>query len=69
MVNLGEYVVDTISGFAGVVTARTEYLHGNIELCVEACELDSGKPIAKVWLDEQRCEVKPRPRQREVGLL
>ena len=68
MMTLGDYVVDTISGFAGVVTARTVYLNGNVKVCVEACELDQGKPITEVGLDESRCEQKPRPQTRAAGL-
>ena len=66
--NLGDYVVDMISGFAGVVTARTVYLNGNVKVCVEACELDQGKPITEVWLDEHRCAKMPRPQTRQAGI-
>lgn len=68
MIAIGDYVQDTISGFAGIVTARTEYANGNVKVCVEACELDQGKPITEIWLDEYRVEVKSRPQVRTVGL-
>ena len=68
MIDLGDYVVDTISGFRGVITATTRYLNGNIKHCVETCELDNGKPITEAWFDQCRLELSDRPKERTVGL-
>lgn len=52
--DLGDKVEDTISGFRGVITALTRYQNGNTRACVEAMELDAGKPIQEQWLDVYR---------------
>ena len=51
MVKLGERYRDTISGFEGVATSRSEYLHG----CVRV-GLETGKDgeLKQEWFDEQR---------------
>ena len=36
MINLGDTVKDKISGFTGVVVARTEWLYGCIRLAVQS---------------------------------
>ena len=52
-IELGCTVRDRISGFQGVVTARTEYLTGCDRLCVAARELDKdGKVRDQYWFDE-----------------
>jgi hypothetical protein len=68
VIQLGDYVKDSISGFEGVVTARTEYQNGNIKLCVETCELDAGKPIAEVWFDAYRVEPCKRNKKLTPGM-
>jgi hypothetical protein len=54
MIELGTRVKDSITGFSGVATARTEYLYGCVRVAVEPTELKDGKPIESVWFDEQR---------------
>jgi hypothetical protein len=53
MVKLGAKVTDSITGFSGIATARTEYLDGAAKVCVEAQELVDGKPV-EAWFDEPR---------------
>jgi len=55
MVKLGQVAVDTITKFTGVVTARTEYLNGCVQLCVVPRELQDGAPTEQ-WFDEQRLD-------------
>ena len=45
MIELGEKVKDTITGFTGIATARTDYLYGCIRVEVEpaARRLEGGK--------------------------
>jgi hypothetical protein len=54
MIKLGEIVVDSISGFTGVATAKTEWLYGCVRICVTPKELKDGKPVDEQWFDEQR---------------
>ena len=54
MVKLGDRVVDTLTGFSGVVTARTEYIYGCVQLLVVPRELKDGVPSEGQWIDEQR---------------
>ncbi len=54
---LNEKVRDTINGFKGVVTARTEYMYGCVRLLVEPDELKADGDIRESqWIDEQRLE-------------
>jgi len=57
MVKLGSEVLDVITGFKGIATARTIYLNGCISICVEGFTLGEkdGEPVRRnVWFDEQR---------------
>lgn len=53
MISLGQEVRDRISGFGGVVTAKTQFENGCIRLCVTGRELNEGRVIDE-WFDEQR---------------
>ena len=53
-VTLGSIVVDSLTGFAGTATARTEFLYGCVRILVEPKELKDGKPVEGQWIDEQR---------------
>ena len=57
MIKLGSKVKDQISGFTGIATARTEYLHGCARVVVDPQELHEGKPIDGRYFDEQQLEV------------
>lgn len=67
MVTLGAKVEDTISGFRGVITAMTYYENGNKKACVEAMELDAGKPIAEQWFDVYRLRLMDHDKPKEAG--
>jgi hypothetical protein len=54
MVELGKSVTDRITGFSGVVTARTEFLSGSIRMCVESSKSDENGPGEVRWFDERR---------------
>ena len=64
-IGLGDHVRDTISGWTGVVVAKSEYLNGCVKYCVEAHELDGGKMMPEYWLDAYRIVV-TNPRQPEA---
>jgi hypothetical protein len=57
MIKLGSMVRDTLTGFKGMATARTEWLYGCARIGIEPTELKDGKPIDAQWFDEQRVEV------------
>ncbi len=50
-------VKDTITGFEGVITARTEYLNGCVQYCVKPTKLkENGSMKDAEWFDEQQLE-------------
>ena len=53
-VKLGQRVRDTITGYEGVVVARTAYLNGCVRVGVQVTELKDGKPMDAEWFDEQQ---------------
>jgi len=54
-VRLGAKVKDIVTGFSGVVTARTEWLSGCIRYLVSPQKLDKDdKPVEGQWIDEQQ---------------
>ena len=53
-IKLGDCVRDTVSGFTGIVIAKSEYMSGITKYCVESIELDNGKMAPEYWLDEWR---------------
>lgn len=57
MINLGDEVKDSITGFTGVVISRHEYLHGCMRLTVQPSTLKDGKPIDCVTFDEPQLQV------------
>jgi hypothetical protein len=57
MIKLGSRVRDTLTGFEGIATGRTEYLYGCIRILIEPAELKDGKPVEALWFDDQRVAV------------
>ena len=56
-IKLGDKVCDPISGFEGIVTARTEWLYGCIRVGVTAERLsDKGLVMDAQWFDEPQVE-------------
>ena len=52
---LGRKVKDVITGFSGVVIAKTEYLNGCISYCLQPTELKDNGTIKELeWFDSQR---------------
>jgi len=54
VINLGDTVTDTITGFTGIVVGRVEYLTGCIQFEVQPKGLKDGVPINPKWIDEVR---------------
>lgn len=54
---LGARVKDKITGFQGIVVARSEYLHGCWRVCIQPEELQEGKIAEAHWFDEPQVEL------------
>ena len=54
MVELGQKVKDSITGFEGIATGKCIYLNGCIQIQVRPIELRDGRMIDSEWIDEQR---------------
>lgn len=55
---LGIHAEDTVTGFTGVVMARTEYLNGCVQFCVQPEGMkEDGSPMDSQWFDEQRLKI------------
>ena len=57
MIELGNKVRDTVTGFTGIAVARTIWLYGCERIAIEPQELHEGKTIDEHWFDDQRVEV------------
>ena len=57
MVKLSDKVKDTITGFEGIVVARTEWLNGCVRCCIQSQELKDGKILDTVTIDEGQLEI------------
>lgn len=53
----GTKVRDIITGFEGIITARTDYLNRCVRYGVQPQELHDGKPVEAQWFDEEQVEV------------
>jgi len=58
--NLGDTVRDTISGFSGVVVARTEWFNGCVRITIQPKAMHDGKPIDSQTLDLEQLELVER---------
>jgi hypothetical protein len=60
---LGSRAKDRITGFSGIVVARTDWLYGCTRYAVQSEELDKdGAPVEAQWFDEQSlCRQSTRP--------
>ncbi len=56
-IKLGSLVRDKITGFKGIATGRTIWLHGCDRICVEPQSLHDGKPIEAQWFDSKRLDL------------
>lgn len=50
--DLGDKVKDAVTGFEGVVIARSEYLNGCIRYGVQSPKLKDNKPQDCEWIDQ-----------------
>lgn len=64
MIQLGDYVKDSLTNYEGYAVSRQEELHGPISYAVESIE--NGKP-SKVWFYEDRLHSAEKVLRREPG--
>jgi hypothetical protein len=57
MVNLGDEVKDTVSGFKGIVIGKTEFLNGCSRVGIQPKVGKDGKLPENHWFDEPQIEV------------
>lgn len=70
MIQLGDRVRDTVSGFEGIALARMEAIHEATQFRVHPTELATdGKIKDSVWLDETRLKVIKASDGRVAGFL
>lgn len=55
MMKLGDIVRDTISGFKGVLVARTEWLNGCVRLTIQPNYMHEGKLLDNQTFDIEQC--------------
>ena len=57
MVELGDKVKDTVTGYQGIAIGATTWLHGCRRITVQSQELKDGKPVEAVTFDEPQLTV------------
>jgi hypothetical protein len=55
-IQLGNRVKDIVTGFAGIVTAKCEYLNGCVQFCVQPSTDKDGKRPESFYIDHQQLE-------------
>ena len=63
---LGERVRDAVTGYAGTVIGRAEYMAGTRRYSVQSKELNGGIPVAAQWIDEGLLEM--HDDKRRIGM-
>jgi hypothetical protein len=57
-IELGSKVRDSISGFSGILWARTRWLFGCVRVAIQSTELDKdGNPKDPQWFDEAQVDL------------
>jgi len=70
---LGEILIDKVTGFKGVAMGRTEYFTDCTHYGLQSQELKDGKPVEWQWFDETRlvkvagARIIKEPRENDVG--
>jgi hypothetical protein len=57
MLKLGDKVKDRITGFTGIVVARTDWLYGCVRFVVQPQTMHDGKPVEPLSFDEDSLEM------------
>ena len=73
VVNLGDKVKDTITGYQGIATGRSVFLNGCVSICIARQDVPDKDETKVEWFDEQRVELvesgafKPQPSSATAG--
>jgi len=54
---LGKRAKDKVTGFAGILMARCQFLTGCNRYSIQPTELKDGKPIDSIYFDEAQIEI------------
>ena len=65
-IKLGTTARDTLSGFEGVLVARTEWLYGCVRVGLAGGVDKEGVPRDPFWFDEAQVEVVPKKKVEPV---
>lgn len=65
MINLGDKVKDTITGFEGVIISKVIHINGCVRYEVKPQGLKDGKTIESEWIDETQIIVKSKAKTRK----
>lgn len=63
---LGTQVTDKITGYTGMVIARTEWLYSCKRYVVQAREMKDGKPVENINCDEDQLDIVEVPKTEHV---
>ena len=69
MIELGEEVRDTITGFKGVAVSRNEWLNGCVRYAVQGKVDKDGKVPKEEWIDEKQLVVVKKKAAKNGKLL
>lgn len=70
MIQLGQHVRDSVTGFQGVVTGRAEYLFEATTCRIHKTELTTdGKPYDPLWFEEARLEIVDAEAKPRIGYI
>ena len=54
MIQLGQKVKDSITGYQGIVVGITTWLDGCVRIGIQSVQLKDGKVLDPEWFDEKR---------------
>lgn len=67
-INLGDTVMDTITGFAGLCIGKAEYMFGVPKVLIQPFEVDeNNEPPKAIWLPTSRCGKAIQMEKTKVG--
>ena len=55
--NLGDEVKDVFTGYSGIISCRSQWIHNCNTYGVKSKELKDGKPMPCEWFDEPQLEL------------
>lgn len=59
-IKFGQRVTEKVSGYTGIVIAKTEWIYGCVRFGVQAEGLHEGVPLEPQWFDEGELTSEPK---------